>query len=58
MPKDWNPETYTRLQKYILKNSAGSGKIKLNLNISGSYFSIGLKPTYVNSFDEGPLFYL
>jgi len=28
MPKDWNPETCTRLQKCILKYSAGSGKFK------------------------------
>jgi len=28
MPKDWNPETHTRLRKYILKYSAGSGKMK------------------------------
>jgi len=58
MPKDLNPETYTRLQKYILKYSAGSGKIKWNLNISWSHYSTGLKPMYVDSFDKGLLFCL
>ena len=58
MPRDCNLEAYTQQQKYILKYSAGSDKIKLNLNISWSHYSIGLKPIYVGSFDKGPLFSL
>ena len=57
MPKDWNSETYTRLQKNILKCLADSAIIKRNLNICWPLYSIGLKPTYVDSFDKGPLFY-
>jgi hypothetical protein len=56
MPKDSNPETYTLLQKYMLKYSAVSGKMKLNLNISWSHYNIGLKPIYFYSFDKVPYF--
>jgi len=58
MPKDWNLEAYTWLQKYILKYSAGSDKVKWNMNIFWSHYSIGLKTTFVDACDKGPLFCL
>jgi hypothetical protein len=58
MLKDLNLEAYTRLQKYMLKYSASSDKIKLKLNIFWSHYSIGHKPTYVDACDKGLLFCL
>jgi len=56
MPKVWTHEIYTYV--CILKYSAGSGKMKWNLSISWSHYSIGLKSTYVHSFHKDPWFCL
>jgi len=57
IPKYWNPETYTRLQKNLLKYFSRFRQNWMKLNISWPHYSIGLKPTYVDSFDKGPLLY-